>query len=247
MTPQQPPVIGITTYGRNDADEFHLFASYTDAVRRAGGLPILLPPGEVHQEQILQLVDGLIFTGGGDIDPGHYSGQHHPTIYKLDAERDRFELSLARLALQQDVAILGICRGLQVLSVVSGSPLLPHVPDVFGLAVAHREEPRQPTQHAVQVVPGSRLADVVTVAEMEVVSWHHQAVPVAPQGWRVSALAADGLIEALEHEAHPWAIALQWHPEMSAAHDPLQQQIFRAFVLAAQARQMAGANPAAVC
>ncbi|MBD2462841.1 gamma-glutamyl-gamma-aminobutyrate hydrolase family protein [Oscillatoria sp. FACHB-1407] len=230
------PLIGITTYGRNDLGEFHLYAAYVDAVRRAGGVPILLPPGEPNLDRLIERVDGLVFTGGGDIEPTHYDGDLHPKIYRLDSERDSFELALARRAIQADLPLLGICRGLQVLSVASGGKLLPHVPDTFGTDVLHREEPLHPTKHPVAIAPQSLISKIVGVSEMEVVSWHHQAVPTVPPGWQATAYAPDGLIEALEHQDHPWAIALQWHPELSAATDPLQQRIFNAFVQVAQTR-----------
>lgn len=240
MTPSnQPPVIGITTYGRNDAGEYYLYASYIQTVRQAGGVPILLPPGEQQPDRLIQLVDGLIFTGGGDIDPVHYSGAAHPTIYKIDPERDAFELELARLAIQADIAVLGICRGLQVLSVASGGQLLSHVPDTFGTSTLHREEQLCPARHAVDLVPTSQLAQIIGVPQVDVVSWHHQAVTTVPPGWQVAAYAPDGLIEAVEHSNHPWAIALQWHPELSSAEDPLQQRIFEAFVAAAQTKDKA--------
>ncbi|MBE9178394.1 gamma-glutamyl-gamma-aminobutyrate hydrolase family protein [Oculatella sp. LEGE 06141] len=233
------PVIGITTYGRNEAGEFCLWGTYIDAVRSAGGIPLLLPPGEPHLDQVLSRVDGLIFAGGGDIDPTHYGGEVHPTLYKLDAERDRFELALATAALQHDLPLLGICRGAQVLSVASGGRLIPHVVDVFGNDVVHRVAQSQHTHHWVNVLPDSRIARIVGVTTMEIVSWHHQAVESAPPGWQAAAYAADGLIEALEHIHHPWAIALQWHPEMSASYDPLQQRIFHAFIAAARSRDLA--------
>jgi putative glutamine amidotransferase len=231
------PIIGITTYGRNEAGEYHLYAAYIDAVRRAGGVPILLPPGEQNPDRLIQVVDGLLFTGGGDIDPDHYSGASHPTIYKIDPERDAFELALARRAIRADIAVLGICRGLQVLSVASGGQLLSHVPDAFGTSVLHREEQICPTRHPVEVLPDSQLAQIIGGSHLDVVSWHHQAVTTVPPGWQAAAYAPDGLIEAVEHGNHPWAIALQWHPELSSAEDPLQQRIFDAFITAAQTRE----------
>lgn len=228
------PLIGITTYERNEAEQFVLYAAYVDAVRRAGGVPVLLPPGEGNSDRLIQRLDGLVFTGGGDIHPDHYNGDFHPTIYKIDVERDRFELDLARRAIRANVAVLGICRGMQVLSVVSGGQLLAHVPDTFGTSTLHREEQISPTRHGVELVPHSRLARIMETTAVEVVSWHHQAVTTVPAGWQIAAHAPDGLIEAVEHRDHPWAIALQWHPELSAAHDPCQQRIFDAFVEAAQ-------------
>ena len=236
------PVIGLTTYGRNAEGRYHLYASYTEAVRIAGGVPVLLPPGDDHPEILLERLDGIIFTGGGDVSPECFGGDDHPTVYGCDLERDRFELRLAERALASDMPILGICRGLQILNLVSnGDTLIPHVPDVFG-AILHRIEPpnsqtrAQPTQHWVQVSPHSRLAEMVEAHKIPVVSWHHQAIKTAPAGWRITAQAPDGLIEAIEYPLHPWLLALQWHPEMSI-DDGYQIKIFQAFVAAAQQRR----------
>lgn len=233
MQVHRAPVIGITTYGQNERGQFHLYGNYVEAVRQAGGLPVLLPPGETLIETVFGFIDGLMLTGGGDISPDCYQGDGHPTIDRVDLERDAFELALAKRSLNDSLPVLGICRGLQILSVASGSSLVPHVPDTFGLSVIHRHEPPSPTRHAITVLPDTRLADIVEVAEMEIVSWHHQAVSTPPLGWVPSAYAADGLVEAMEYAQHPWAIAVQWHPEMSAADDPLQQKLFKAFVAAA--------------
>lgn len=232
------PIIGITTAARTASGHYQTHETYLAAVRRAGGVPILLAPGETRCDRLIAHLDGIVFTGGGDIHPECYDGQPHPTIAKLDLERDRFELELARLAIQADLAVLGICRGMQVLSIVSGAMLVPHVPEIFGTTVNHVEQsqpdaPPTPTRHTVVLERGSVLSSLVNQREIEVVSWHHQAVPTVPPGWQVAAHAPDGLIEAVEHMAHPWAIALQWHPELSAPDDPHQQAIFRAFIHAA--------------
>ena len=232
------PIIGITTAGRTESGHYQLHQTYLSAVRQAGGVPILLAPGEDRCDRLIEHLDGIIFTGGGDIHPECYDGKPHPTIAKMDLERDRFELDLAQRAIQADLAVLGICRGMQVLSIVSGAMLIPHVPETFGNTVSHVEQQQPddlptPTRHPVILEPGSVLSSIVDQREIEVVSWHHQAVPTVPPGWQVAAHADDGLIEAVEHMAHPWAIALQWHPELSAPDDPHQQAIFRAFVHAA--------------
>jgi putative glutamine amidotransferase len=185
-------------------------------------------------------VDGLILSGGGDIDPAIYNGQPHATVYNVDPQRDRFEVALAKLVLKTDIPVLGICRGLEVLVVASGGSLIPHLPDEFGEAIAHRSHQSRPSEHVVQIAPESRLASVIGVTEPNIVSWHHQAVRTVPPGWRTVARASDGVIEALEHEHHSWAIALQWHPELSL-HDPQQQRIFQDFVAAARDCQSAAA------
>lgn len=236
------PLIGITSYGRNNLDEFRLYANYLEAVRMAGGVPVLLTPGEVHPEVLLERLDGIVFSGGGDVAPVCFGGDNHPMIYSLDEERDRFELDLAKYVLASEVPTLGICRGLQVLSLASGGDkLLPHVPDVF-TDMLHRIEPpdvqtrAQPTRHSVVISPDSRLVQIVGCDRIPVVSWHHQAIKTVPPSWQLSAQATDGLIEAIEHTIHPWLLALQWHPEMSL-NDGYQLPIFQAFIAAAQQHQ----------
>ncbi|MDZ8079021.1 MAG: gamma-glutamyl-gamma-aminobutyrate hydrolase family protein [Nostoc sp. DcaGUA01] len=234
-------LIGITTYGRQAALPFSLPSEYIDAVRTAGGIPILLPPGEIEPARLLDSLDGLIISGGGDIDPVCYNGFAHPTIYSVDGERDAFELELAKFALERHLPILGICRGLQILIVSCGGTLIPHIPDVYGTSALHRLEPepgrRLPTEHPVTIDVDSCLADCLQNSHISVVSWHHQAVDKVPSGWRVVAHASDdGVIEAVEHEHHPWAIGVQWHPELSTV-DPNHQKIFQAFVQAAHTKQ----------
>lgn len=232
----QKALIGITTYGRQANLPYSLPSDYIDAVRAAGGTPILLPPGEADPAILLEPLDGLIISGGGDINPLCYNGLDHPSIYSVDSERDTFELQLAKFALEHHLPVFGICRGLQILIVVCGGTLIPHIPEVYGTSVLHRLEPepgkRLPTEHIVKIDAKSRLAECVQNTHISVVSWHHQAIHQVPFGWRVVAHALeDGAIEAVEHEHHPWAIGVQWHPELSA-NDPNHQRIFQAFIQA---------------
>jgi putative glutamine amidotransferase len=232
-----PPLIGVTTSIQSKTNDYCLRHEYITAIRLAGGLPMLIPPGEPNLNIILEWVDGIILTGGGDLDPATYNGTNHPTIYNVNRERDRFELSLAKLALETDIPILGICRGLEILVVASGGKLVPHLPDEFGEKIIHRQTQSCPAEHNVHIIPGTHLANIIGAGETKVVSWHHQAASNIPEGWRLAATAADGVIEALEHEEHPWAFAIQWHPEI-ALNDARQQRIFRAFINTAQQRQM---------
>jgi putative glutamine amidotransferase len=199
----------------------------------------LLPPSS-DPASLLRAVDGLIFSGGGDIDPEQYNGTLHPTIYGIDPERDAFELALAKLVLKTPLPVLGICRGMQVLSVASGAALIPHLPEVYGDKICHRfDQPRRPTEHNILVQPSSQLSAIFSDAaeaagprEMPIVSWHHQGIQIAPTDWQIAATATDGLIEAIEHRHHPWLIAVQWHPELSPLGSE-QPRLFQALVAAA--------------
>jgi putative glutamine amidotransferase len=228
------PVIGITMYGKNVTGDYCLQSAYVNAIRNAGGIPILLPPGEEHPQILLSKIDGLILAGGGDIEPQIYNGKAHDAVYAVDPERDRFEIELAKLAIDRNIPILGICRGLQVLNVAEGGNLVAHVPDRFGTAIAHRNEiETKCTLHKVEVKPHSKVAIALGVTTTEVTSWHHQAALNVASNWHIVAEAPDGVIEAIEHKTHPWAIAVQWHPEM-ACNDLNQQGLFQALVQAAK-------------
>jgi putative glutamine amidotransferase len=229
------PLIGISSYARAGEPEFFsLPAGYVDAVRLGGGVPIILPPGEAQPEKLLDLVDGLIIAGGGDLSPALYGGAPHESVYDVSDERDSFELDLTRAALgRADVPLLCICRGLQLLDLVCGGSLHVHLPDAFGERVVHRLPPRLPTLHPVRVEPGSRLAEILGGSELQTCSWHHQAVDRIGTDLEPVAWSADGVVEALEHTRHPWCIAVQWHPEMQL-DQPQAQRLFRAFVAAAE-------------
>ncbi len=237
------PLIGITTYGRNEAGRFCLPGAYVDAVRRARGVPVLLPPNEPDLERLLDCLDGIIFSGGGDIHPARYGGETHPEMYMVDSERDAFELSLAQMILAStDLPVLGICRGSQILNVASGGTLVPHLSEQGDVRVRHREAQLTPAEHPVRIEPDSRLARILGRTDITVKSWHHQAVRRVAPGWRVVAWAADGVAEALEHTDHGWAFAVQWHPELSP-EDPGQQKIFQALVQAGRVRSRGIAQP----
>ena len=229
------PVIGITTYGRNEAGQFYLSSGYVDAVRKAGGVPILLPPGEHRVEQILELVDGIIFAGGGDIEPSRYGGSPHPAISRVDPERDAFELELAKRVFSKDIPVLGICRGCEVLNVASGGDLVQHIPEEFGNAIPHKKGDAG-GDHLVELSPESHLAQIIAKNQITVVSRHHQGLRAVPDNWQIVGRAADGVIEAMEYKNHPWLIAVLWHPEASL-NDPNHLRIFQALVEAARRKK----------
>lgn len=228
------PIIGVTTYGRTSENKFPLPADYVDAVRRAGAVPVLLPPGETAIDRLLERIDGLILAGGGDVDPARYGGSGHPAIYMVDAERDRLEIDLVRRSISRGTPLLGICRGCQVLNVALGGTLIQHVPDQYGTRVPHILPPREPVPHDVEVAADSRLAGVLGSAKGKPASWHHQALDQVAADLRVVAHAPDGVIEAVERPGHSWLVGVQWHPELTAAEDPVQQRLFAALVDAAR-------------
>jgi len=211
---------------------FHVPASYVDAVRGAGGLPLLLPPGETRPGELLDAVAGLVLCGGGDIDPAHFGGAAgHEAQYATCAERDSFELDLMGEALARGLPTLAICRGMQVLNVALGGALHVHLPDVVGQAVSHRVSRERHTYHRVRLAPDSHLAALLGGVEARVASWHHQAVDRLGAGLRAVAWAEDGTIEAVELPGRPELVAVQWHPELQVGEkDPRQRRLFEDLV-----------------
>lgn len=234
MTPLPPLLIGITTYHRNQDNMFTLPAEYVDAVRRAGAIPVLIPPGENHLDELLPHLNGLILSGGGDVDPALYGGQPHETIYYVSPERDSSEAALIAKVVETDLPTLCICRGMQMLNVALGGTLIEHLPEVVGDKVAHKAQPHRPILHPVQIQPDSQLASILQADQATTASWHHQALRQVAPGLKVTAYAPDGTVEAVELPDHPWLIAVQWHPELTAAGDPGQQRLFDALVKAAR-------------
>jgi putative glutamine amidotransferase len=227
------PLIGITTSDRNEQRRFSLAAAYVDAIRRAGGMPVMLPPGETHLAQLLKRLDGIIMSGGGDVDPALYGGSQHEAIYMIEPERDRSEIELTQQLVKMELPMLNICRGVQVLNVALGGTLIEHLPDEVGEDITHRAIPPGATRHEVKIEPDSRLAEIIGQTEVMIASWHHQALRQAAPHLRVVARAADGTIEAVEMPDHPWLIGVQWHPELTAIDDPAQQRLFDDLVEAA--------------
>lgn len=233
------PIIGLTTYGRNEinlrtthySEWFAIPTFYVDAVRRAGGFPILLPPGETNWDAALDIVDAVIVIGGCDIHPDNYNGQsEHPQLGNVDLERDASELALfEKLIKDTQLPTLCICRGLQVANVALGGALHEDIADVVQEDI-HRGADKGWTVQAVEAQPGSLLADTMGENSVATYSGHHQAIKDLGQGLQVTAVAPDGIIEAVEMPGHPWLIAVQWHPEISAADDATQQRLFDALV-----------------
>jgi len=210
------PIIGITTYllpaawGAWNLEAALVPADYVRAVAAAGGVPLLVPPGAPFAET-LAAIDGLIFSGGSDLDPDLYDAEAHPETSGWYRERDDFELALMRAALERDLPMLAICRGSQVLNVALGGDLEQHVPDRVGSEI-HREVPGVFSDHDVEVVGGTRLASLIGDRH-DVKSHHHQGFGTLGAGLREAARAPDGTVEALEDPARRFTLGVLWHPE----------------------------------
>jgi putative glutamine amidotransferase len=210
------PVIGITTYltraawGAWDLEAALVPAAYVRAVVSAGGVPLLVPPG-ASAEETLDAIDGLVFSGGSDLDPELYGEEAHPETDGVVRERDDFELELMRAALARDLPLLAICRGSQVLNVALGGDLEQHVPDRVA-ADTHKQTPGVFADHDVEVLGGTRLASIVG-DRTDVKSHHHQGYGELGEGLRESARAADGTVEALEDPTRRFTLGVLWHPE----------------------------------
>ena len=208
---------------------------YVDSVERAGGVPVILPvldPDTV--EYMLPVVDGVLLTGGGDVAPSRYGGRPIAETHNVDPMRDAFEIQLIRSAIDIDMPLLAICRGMQVLNVAMGGSLVQHVPHVTGQQ-HDRIDRWHDGVHKVKIEPDSHLADAIGATEIEVNSMHHQAVDEAAPGTRAVAWAEDDTVEAIEVPGAPHIVAVQWHPELLEDW-PEHQGLFRQLVEQALAR-----------
>lgn len=208
------PLIGITTYvepaawGAWKLDAALVPYDYVRAVERAGGRAVLIPPDPDGSEEILDAVDGLIFSGGNDMAPESYGAAADPATNGTNAARDRGEMALLTAALERDLPVLAICRGVEVLNVVRGGDLVQHLPDVIG-SEEHRAVVGTFSQHPVRVAADSKLGEV----RGDVMSHHHQGLGTLGDGLREVAWAEDGVVEAVEDPDKPYVVGVLWHPE----------------------------------
>jgi len=230
------PVLGLTTYlqrsqtGVWDVEASFLPAIYIDGVTRAGGIATLLPPQPVDDgivARILDGLDGLVITGGRDVDPAAYGQERHPKTDEPAVTRDAFEFALLAEALRRGLPVLGICRGAQVLNVSLGGTLHQHLPDVVG-HYQHQLGNAVFNTSTIQTVPGTRVASLIGEST-DAQCYHHQAIAELGKGLIASAWDSDGVIEAVEILGDSFVVAVQWHPEERL--DDLR--LFRAVVQAA--------------
>lgn len=211
---------------------------YLNCILRASGEPVVISPQQITDDDAESLIarfDGLVLMGGADVNPSLYGQQANPHIYGVLPEQDAFESALFRAALQVDVPILAICRGMQLANVVLGGSLVQHLGDLTNAAELVDHAPTnfpvgaEFVLHEVHLDESSRLAESMGTCTIQGASFHHQGIGDLAPGLDVVGRSSDGLLEAFEHRDH-WLIGVQWHPEDTAADDPVQQRLYDAFV-----------------
>jgi gamma-glutamyl-gamma-aminobutyrate hydrolase PuuD len=211
------PLIGITSYAEEirwgvwTEEAAVIPLAYVRAVDRAGGRPLVVPPVEDGVDETLDALHGVIFSGGGDLDPGLYDAEPHPETDVPREQRDRAEIAMLGAALDRDMPVLAICRGSQLLNVARGGDLVQHLPEAVGHE-RHKDEPGAFSDHSVRVVADSRLGGLLG-EQAPVKSHHHQGMGRIGEGLREVAWAEDGVVEGLEDPGRRFALGVLWHPE----------------------------------
>jgi putative glutamine amidotransferase len=204
--------------------------NYVDAVRRAGGRPCLILPGDDSPPpELIEAFDALLLVGGGDVEPSRYGQTSRAEIYGVEPDRDAFEIGLLREAERRHLPTLAICRGMQVMNVAFGGTLIQHLPDHGEYRPHGAPSGEDRISHDVKVQPGSRLATAVQADVLSCSSHHHQGLEELGEGIAATAWSDDGLVEAIERDGG-WMVGVQWHPEDTAERDPEQQAVFDALV-----------------
>jgi putative glutamine amidotransferase len=241
--PTNPPLIGLSTYveparhGVWEECSALLSMSYVTAVIRSGGCPVLLPPSPTGPEAVLAVLDGLVVTGGPDVDPSFYGAAAHAETDAPRTERDAWEVSLCRMAMAEDIPLLAICRGMQLLNVALGGSLHQHLPEVTGNS-DHRAAPGQMSSNLISLSLDSACGSILG-GETEGLCHHHQAIDRLGRGLRAVGVAADGTVEAVELPGQEFALGVQWHPE----DNPNDDRLFQALLAAASRHQANDQHP----
>ena len=244
-----PPIIGITATLKEDVDVVaerplgrfvRTDLDYVEGVAGAGGAPVVLPPAgdESAAEALIHSLDGLLLSGGSDLDPGYYGEEPVSELGVTLPERDAFEMALVGLALRRGMPVFGICRGMQVLNVALGGTLYQDLPSQWEQdPLKHRQDtPKWQPTHEVRVSEGSYIAEVMGRESVKVNSYHHQGIRDLAEGLIVTGRSSDGVIEAVEAEdlSERWLLGVQWHAEAMRGAGPQQESLFEAHVSAAE-------------
>lgn len=233
----QKPLIGIGSDVQSPAGERErsfVYLNYIEALRRAGAIPVIIPPQPENAVEIMDELDGIVLAGGEDCDPAAYGEERHPTVETtMDARRQSNDLSLAKAARQRGVPTLGICLGMQVMNVAAGGTLVQDINSAIQTEIEHASIPEDRARHDVIVEKATRLGAILPGSELNVNSSHHQAINKVGEGLRVTAHAPDGVIEGLEDPKHPFYVGVQWHPE-DMKGEASAETLFGAFIEAAR-------------
>jgi putative glutamine amidotransferase len=232
-------IIGITTSQINDRSGLpntQLAEAYGRAITQAGGVPVLVPSyvGTEGRGSLFQRLDGILFSGGGDIDPQRFGAPARPGLEEVAEDRDVLELDLLRMSTSNGKPFLGICRGCQLVNVGLGGTLHTHLPDDIESPINHQQagSERLLLVHSVEIEDGTQLREILGVTSLMVNSHHHQGLKDIAPPVRVAGRASDGLVEAIEVPDHSFGLAVQWHPEWLTDQPPTRR-LFRSFVEAA--------------
>lgn len=234
------PLIGVTTSITIDKtpERAYVNSAYLSAVQQAGGVPVVLPPqlSAASLARLARGLDGVLLTGGGDIDPAVFGEAPHPTVYEVASSRDTLETAVVGIALERRLPILAICRGIQLLNVALGGTLFQDVGTDPGTELRHgQQEPRDQPTHKVRVAAGSLLAETLGADELEVNSMHHQSVKALGKGLTAVAWAPDEIIEGIElDDRSRFVVGVQWHPEELVRHSEAARRLFAALVRSAR-------------
>jgi putative glutamine amidotransferase len=231
------PIIGIGTDIHAEPgkrERAFVYTTYVESLRRAGAIPVLIPPQPENTADVIDNLDGLVLAGGYDCDPTIYGEEPHPTVEPMDPRRQSNDLSLARAARERGIPTLGICLGLQVMNIAAGGTLVQDITSQVPTDIEHVSEPEDRARHDVHIEQGTYLAKILGgTAAMNVNSSHHQAIKDVGEGLRETAHAPDGIVEGLEDPRHPFYVGVQWHPEDMKGEESATS-IFGAFVEAAR-------------
>ena len=230
------PIIGIgSDIARKpgERDRAFVYTTYVESLRRAGAVPLLIPPQPENVDDLLDGLDGLVLAGGDDCDPAVYGEPPHPSVEPMDPRRQSNDLSLARAARERGVPTLGICLGIQMMNVAAGGSLIQDIDSAMKTEIDHASEPSDRHRHDVLIEANTRLGGILGAQELNVNSSHHQAIKDVGDGLRITAQAPDGVIEGLEDPSHPFYVGVQWHPE-DMAGETSAASLFGAFVEAAR-------------
>ncbi|MFP4016511.1 MAG: gamma-glutamyl-gamma-aminobutyrate hydrolase family protein [Halanaerobiales bacterium] len=227
------PRIGILPNYNNDTREYRLKRCYTAAIVSAGGLPVILPVSSddgIIKEYVKQ-IDGLLLTGGTDIDPLIYGENPLPTMGEIDPERDLFELEMVKYSFGLKLSVLGICKGCQIINIALGGTLFQDIYSQKESVLKHTQEaPRWYPTHMINIEKGSLLHQIIEKDKIKVNSTHHQAIKGVGDSLKISALAEDGVVEAIESREDRFILGVQWHPEALWENSEENFNIFREFI-----------------